>query len=149
MSQLQGYGYVSDSDESLKSKSGAKFGGNFGVAVLAKFAYSANVAKESQEPREAIEVVVKVGDREYKDWINPVNRVVDKNNVEIYENDSVRMLGGEYFQGHKEYDITGTIEWQGCGFDLVKDKTGYNLCFCDYDTLEVIGHVYKNNTPKE
>ena len=43
MSQNQGmlsYGYVSDTDESLKSKTGAKFGGNFGVATLAKFAYN-------------------------------------------------------------------------------------------------------------
>ena len=94
MSQLQGYGYVSDSDESLKSKSGAKFGGNFGAAVLAKFAYSANVAKEGQEPREAIEVVVKVGEREYKDWINPVNRVVDKNNAEITDKTSAAYIAG-------------------------------------------------------
>ena len=53
MSQLQGYGFVSDSDESLKTKSGAKFGGNFGVATLAKFAYNANVAKEGQLQRVA------------------------------------------------------------------------------------------------
>jgi hypothetical protein len=43
MSQLQGYGFVSDSDESLKTKSGARFGGNFGVAFLTKFAYNTNV----------------------------------------------------------------------------------------------------------
>jgi hypothetical protein len=94
MSQVLGYGFVSDSDESLKTKSGAKFGGNFGVATLAKFAYSPNVAKEGQEPREAIEVTVKVGDKEYKDWINPVNRVVDKNNTEIADKSSVEYING-------------------------------------------------------
>ena len=108
MSQLQGYGYVSDSDESLKSKSGAKFGGNFGVAVLAKFAYSANVAKEGQEPREAIEVVVKVGDREYKDWINPVNRVVDKNNAEIQKIISdIKISWNIYLQNEKGFYKNG------------------------------------------
>lgn len=92
--QIIGYGFVSDSDESLKTKSGAKFGGNFGVATLAKFAYSPNVAKEGQEPREAIEVVVKVGDKEYKDWINPVTRVVDKNNTEIADKSSAEYING-------------------------------------------------------
>lgn len=94
MSQLQGYGFVSDSDESLKTKSGAKFGGNFGVATLAKFAYSPNVAKEGQEPREAIEIEVKVGDRSYKEWINPVTRVVDKNNAEITDKASSEYIAG-------------------------------------------------------
>ena len=94
MSQLQGYGYVSDSDESLKTKSGAKFGGNFGVATLAKFAYSPNVAKAGQEPREAIEIEVKVGDRSYKEWINPVSRVVDKNNAEITDKASAEYIAG-------------------------------------------------------
>lgn len=94
MSQLKGYGFVSDTDESLETKSGAKFGGNFGVAFLTKFAYSPNVAKEGQEPREAIEVVVKVGEREYKDWINPITKVVDKNNVEITDRASQAFIDG-------------------------------------------------------
>ena len=94
MSQIQGYGFVSDSDESLKTKSGARFGGNFGVATLVKFAYNANVAKEGQEPREAIEVIVKIGDKENKDWINPVTRVVDKNNTEITDKTSAEYING-------------------------------------------------------
>lgn len=94
MSQLQGYGFVSDSDESLKTKTGAKFGGNFGVAFLTKFAYSANVAKAGQEAREAIEVEVTVGERGYKEWINPVNKVVDKNNVEITDKNSPEYIAG-------------------------------------------------------
>jgi hypothetical protein len=38
--QLMGYGYVSDSDESLQTKSGGNFGGNFGNARLMRFAYN-------------------------------------------------------------------------------------------------------------
>jgi hypothetical protein len=94
MSQLQGYGFVSDSDESLKTKSGAKFGGNFGVAFLTKFAYSANVAKAGQPAREAIELEITVGERSYKEWINPVDRVVDKNNVEIADKASAEYIAG-------------------------------------------------------
>jgi hypothetical protein len=94
MSQVQGYGFVSDSDESLKTKGGAKFGGNFGVATLAKFAYSPNVAKDGQEPREAIEIEVKVGERSYKEWVNPVSRVVDKNNAEITDKASAEYIAG-------------------------------------------------------
>lgn len=94
MSQLLGYGFVSDSDESLKTKSGAKFGGNFGVAFLTKFAYNANVAKEGQPAREAIEIEVTVGDRSYREWLNPVDRVVDKNNVEITDKTSAEYING-------------------------------------------------------
>lgn len=94
MSQLLGYGFVSDSDESLKTKSGAKFGGNFGVAFLTKFAYNANVAKEGQPAREAIEIEVSVGERGYKEWLNPVDRVVDKNNVEITDKTSADYING-------------------------------------------------------
>jgi len=88
MSGLLGYGYISDSDESLKSKTGGKFGLNVGNCFLSKFAYNSNVAKEGQEPREAIELTVTIGDREYREWINPVDRVVNKDNVEIVDKTS-------------------------------------------------------------
>jgi len=91
---MLGYGYVSDTDESLKSKSGAKFGGNFGVATLVKFAYNPNTAKEGQPPVEAIEVSVKVGDREYQDWINPVNKVFGKDNTELTDKTSQAYING-------------------------------------------------------
>ena len=94
MSQLQGYGFVSDSDESLKTKTGAKFGGNFGVAFLTKFVYNPNVAKEGQPVRDAIEVEVTVGERSYKEWINPVDQVRDKNNVEITDKNSPEYIAG-------------------------------------------------------
>ena len=94
MSGLLGYGFVSDSDESLKTKAGAKFGGNFGVAFLTKFAYSPNVAKEGMPPREAIELEVTVGERGYREWINPVDKVMGKNNVEITDKTSPEYIAG-------------------------------------------------------
>lgn len=94
MSGLLGYGFVSDSDESLKTKAGAKFGGNFGVAFLTKFAYNYNVAKEGMPPREAIELEVTVGERGYREWINPVDKVMGKNNVEITDKTSPEYIAG-------------------------------------------------------
>lgn len=94
MSEIQGYGFVSDSDESLKTKSGAKFGGNFGVATLSKFAYNPNVAKDGQEPREAIEIEILIGDKKSSAWINPVTKVVDKNNNEITDKASQDYING-------------------------------------------------------
>lgn len=88
MTELQGYGFVSDSDESLKSKSGGVFGLNAGNASLVKFAYNPNVAKEGDPVRDAIEIIVKIGDRESKDWINPITKVVDKDNNELTDTTS-------------------------------------------------------------
>ena len=68
MDNLYG-GFVSDTDESLKGKSGGFFGLNAGVCFLTKFSYNQNVAKEGDEPREAIEIIVKVGDRQLDESI--------------------------------------------------------------------------------
>lgn len=134
MSQVLGYGFVSDSDESLKTKSGAKFGGNFGVATLAKFAYSPNVAKEGQEPREAIEVTVKVGDKEYKDWVNPVNRVVDKNNAEITDKSSVEYINGfNALMSQQNATVTHYLKSVGVTEDALKAAfINPVLSFADY-----------------
>jgi hypothetical protein len=92
MSNLYG-GFVSDTDESLKGKSGVNFGLNAGNVFLTKFAYNENVAKQGEEPREAIEVIVKVGDREFRDWINPITKVF-KGNVEITDRNSDEFAAG-------------------------------------------------------
>lgn len=94
---LQGYGFVSDSDESLKSKTGGKFGGNFGSGLLTKFAYNPNVAKEGEPAREAIEIVVQIGDNKYQDWISPITKVYDKNNVVLTD-----PTKPEYIKGYNE-----------------------------------------------
>lgn len=92
--QKLGYGYVSDSDNSLQSKSGGKFGGNFGNALLSKIQYNSNTAKEGQPVREAIEIEVKVIDKEYKDWISPVTKVYDSNSNEITDVNSAAYIEG-------------------------------------------------------
>ena len=134
MSQLPGYGFVSDSDESLKTKTGAKFGGNFGVAFLAKFAYNANVAKEGQPAREAIEIEVKVGDRSYKEWLNPVNKVVDKNNVEITDKTSPEYIAGFTALMHQQ-NATVTHYLKSVGVTEEAMKAGFAVApvsFADY-----------------
>lgn len=88
--QLMGYGqnFTSDNDASLKSKSGGVFGLNQ-KARLIKFGYNSNVAKEGEDAREAIEIVVQVGEREYLDWINPITKVYSsKNNNELTDKSS-------------------------------------------------------------
>ena len=78
--QLMGYGYTSDTDESLQSKAGAKFGLNAG-ANITKFAFNANVAKEGEPARPAIEIVFMIAGKEFKDWINPITKVYGAGNV--------------------------------------------------------------------
>lgn len=70
----------------------------------------------------------------------------DKNGKEIYEGDIVRCMGGFEFDGLREYDITGTIEFsRSASFDVVtKDKTYYSFAYADFDTFEIIGNIYEN-----
>lgn len=89
----------------------------------------------------------------FKDSLNVMQYtgLKDKNDVEIYEGDIVQVLGGEEYNGYREYSVIGEIRWQGCGFDLVKDGCGYNIRQVEYDTIEVIENIYEtsNNRYKE
>lgn len=80
---LQGYGYVSDTDEALKSKTGGKFGVNFGNCFLTRFKFNpnANAEKPGEPVRPTIEITVQIGDKEYPTWINPVTQVIVNNNA--------------------------------------------------------------------
>lgn len=67
------YGFKKDNSEDLQSKSGATFGGNFGNCYLTGFELK-DTSKEGDEERMAIEVNVKVGDRDQKIWFNEINQ---------------------------------------------------------------------------
>lgn len=124
MSDLQGYGYTSDSDESLKSKTGASFGGNFGVANLVKFAYNPNVAKEGEPAREAIELEVKVGERSYKDWINPITpgmEMFGPNNTKITDvNDAAYKKAFNEAMSQQKGQVTHYLKAVGVSEDSIK-----------------------------
>lgn len=87
--EQKGYGFVSDTDESVASKSRPDFGINFGSASVKSIEYKENVAKEGNEEREAIEMIVKVKDKEEKVWFGPINKVFGD--------------GGEIGPDHKDY----------------------------------------------
>jgi len=100
MSQtLMGYGFVSDTDDSLKTKTGGEFGLNQNVRVT-KFAYNPNVAKQGDAPREALEIVVMVKEKEFKDWISPVNKVFGPNQTEIPAPLAGQAPSPEYIAGY-------------------------------------------------
>lgn len=69
MSQIEkmGFGVVNDADESLKSKVGGSFGLNAGINFT-KVAYNANAGKDGG-PADAVDISIKIGDREYKNRI--------------------------------------------------------------------------------
>jgi len=86
--QLMGYGYVPDNDDNLQSKQGGQFGANFAVTKVTQFEYKENVAKEGDTPREAIELVIQVRDRENKVWFAPITKVFGKEGQELEPNHS-------------------------------------------------------------
>lgn len=59
----QSFGYVDDNDESLRGKSGGKFGLN--VGFVTKFEFNPNAGKD-EEPADAVDIHVQVGEREYR-----------------------------------------------------------------------------------
>lgn len=86
--KMQGYGYVADTDESLVGKVSAKFGGNFGVAYLTKFAYNPNTAKEGNPPVEAIEATISVLGTDKKIWFNPITNLLGKDGQKLTDTTS-------------------------------------------------------------
>ena len=68
--QKMGFGTVNDNDDSLKSKVGGAFGLNPGV-FFTKVAYNANAGKDGAAA-DAIDINIKIGDREYNNRIYSV-----------------------------------------------------------------------------
>lgn len=80
-----------------------------------------------------------------KDFSEQFTGLTDMNGKDIYEGDICRALGGESDPvDRREIDITGTIMFRGCAFDLVKDGCGYGLDYAlQWDSLEIIGNVHE------
>lgn len=69
----------------------------------------------------------------------------DKNNVEIYESDICRCLGGSEFNGHYEYNRIYEVKWQGSGLEMMIDNCGYGWNYSSgFEYIEVIGNIYEN-----
>jgi len=69
----------------------------------------------------------------------------DKNDVEIYEGDICRCLGGSEFNGHYEYNRIYEVKWQGSGLEMMIDDCGYGWNYSSgFEYIEVIGNIYEN-----
>lgn len=98
--QMLGYGYIDDTDDSLQPKAGGVFGLNAGTATLQKFSFreaspavaASEGVPEKKEVSESIEVEVLVGDKVFKDWINPITKVFGKNNAELTDKTSAEYI---------------------------------------------------------
>ena len=84
-----GFGYIDDTDEKLKSKSGGVFGLNQGF--LTKFAYNPNAGADGTAAN-AIDITVQVGDREFRTRIYETTKVYDKDGNEITDTTSKAYL---------------------------------------------------------
>lgn len=80
--QKIGFGYVDDTDDSLKTKSGGQFGLNQGL--LTKFEYNPNAGADGAAAN-AIDITVMVEEREFRLRIYETTRVFDKDNNEIQD----------------------------------------------------------------
>lgn len=81
-----GFGFVDDTDESLRTKSGGKFGLNQG-AFLTKFELNENAGKD-QSKGDALDITVQVGDKKFMNRIYPTTRVFDNDGNEIEDKTS-------------------------------------------------------------
>lgn len=90
--QKIGYGFVSDTDPSLQSKSGGKFGLNTNVHLV-KFELNPN-AGANNTVGDALDIEFKVEEKEFKSRIYPVTKVYDNKNVEITDVNSEAYIDG-------------------------------------------------------
>lgn len=72
--------------------------------------------------------------------------MTDIKEVEIYEGDIVRILGGEEHQGYRELNEIGVITYSQSGsFDVVNDKkVHYSFGYCPIDEINFIGNIHEH-----
>lgn len=95
MSEIQkiGYGFIDDTDASLKTKSGGKFGLNAGTAFMTKFEYNPNSGKD-KSLADALDITIQVQEKEFNVKIYPVTKVYDKDSQEITDVTSKEYITG-------------------------------------------------------
>lgn len=70
----------------------------------------------------------------------------DKNDIEIYEGDICRCLGGSEFNGYYEYNRICEVKWQGSGLEMMIDDCGYGWNYSSgFEYIEVIGNIYEDS----
>lgn len=95
MSEIQkvNYGFIDDTDASLKTKAGGKFGLNAGTAFLTKFEHNPNSGKD-KSLADALDITIQVQERDFNIKIYPVTKVYDKDSVEITDTSSKEYITG-------------------------------------------------------
>lgn len=93
MSEVQkiGFGAIDDTDDSLQSKQGGKFGLNTGF--FTKLAFNANAGKDGSAGN-AVDIEVMIGDKEFRRRIYDVTRVYDKDGNQVTDVNSPEFING-------------------------------------------------------
>jgi len=90
--QKLGFNYIDDTDESLKSKAGGKFGLN-SPAFLVKFELNTNAGTDGAA-QDALDATIQIVDKEYRQRVYPVDNVYDANGNEIEDKTSDAYIKG-------------------------------------------------------
>lgn len=94
MSELKknGYGFIDDTDSSLRTKQGGKFGLNTG-AFVTKFELNSKSGKDGADG-DALDIAVLIGEKEFTMKVYPTTKVYDKKMVEITDTNSKEYIDG-------------------------------------------------------